>query len=83
MIMNNKGKRVKILWSDTKVFSPKNMDVKLSIMETTGFFETEFDDYFLIKNPITLKIKTGKKHPEQNPSFYLIPKNMVKNIQYE
>ncbi|MEK7501506.1 MAG: hypothetical protein AAB777_02300 [Patescibacteria group bacterium] len=80
--MNNKGKQIKIIWNDTKMFSPKNKDIELSIMETTGIFESEHDDYFLIKNPVTTNIKTGKKHPEQIPTFYLIPKGMIQDIQH-
>jgi hypothetical protein len=80
--MNNKGDKVKIIWNDTKMFSPKNKDIELSNMETIGFFETEHDDYFLIKDPITINMKTGKNHPEKNPTFYLIPKGMVNDVQY-
>lgn len=79
--MNKKGDKIKIIWQDTKMFSPKNKYIELSIMETVGFFENEYDDYLLVKNIETKNIKTGKKHPEQDPSFYLIPKGMIEKIE--
>lgn len=83
MVTNNKEKYVKIVWNDAKMFSPKNRKIELSIMETTGFLEVELDDYFIVKNPITIEIRTGKRHPEQTVAFYLIPKGMVENIEYK
>jgi hypothetical protein len=79
--MNKKGDKVKIIWQDTKMFSPKNKHIELSTMETVGFFENEYDDYLLVKNIETKNIKTGKKHPKQDPYFYLIPKGMVEKIK--
>ena len=89
--MNNKGKQVKIIWNDALIIYPKRKgntpllkkkeDNIPSKMETTGLFETEYDDYFLIKNPVTINTKTEKRHPEQTPTFYLIPKGMVDIIE--
>jgi len=77
----NKGQQIKIIWNDAKMFSPKNKNIELSVMETSGLVEVENDDYFLVKNPVTINLKTGQKHPEQTPTFYLIPKGMVQDIQ--
>ena len=79
--MNNLGKKVKIVWNDTKVFSPKNLDVSISKMETTGIVENENENQIIIKDPITINLKTGRNHPEQKPTFYLIPKGMIETIE--
>src|SRR3989344_4553757 len=69
-----KNKKVKILWEDARIFSPERKNVKLSLMETTGFLlETESDSYYLIRNPVTINFETKIKHPNKNPFFYLIP----------
>lgn len=78
--MSDKEKKVKIIWDDIKVFSSKNKNIEISVMETIGFVEAEYDDYILVKDPITINTKTGKKHPEKNPTFYLIPKNLIEKI---
>lgn len=80
--MNNKGRQVKVIWNDTKMFSPKNKNIELSTMETVGILEIEYDDYFLIKDPVTINLKTRQKHPEKNPTFYLIPRGMIHNVEY-
>ena len=77
-----KNKKVKILWEDARIFSPERKNVKLSLMETTGFLlETESDSYYLIRNPVTINFETKIKHPNKNSSFYLIPRDMVKSIK--
>src|SRR3989344_1925885 len=54
-----KNKKVKILWEDARIFSPERKNVKLSLMETTGFLlETESDSYYLIRNPVTINFDT-------------------------
>ena len=76
-----KNKKVKIIWNDCKLFSPENKDVLISKMKTTGIFEAKRDSYVVIKNPITVDLKTKKKHPQKNPSYYLIPIEMIENIK--
>lgn len=73
----NKGQKVKIKWTDAAVFSPKRKDIALSHMETVGFVEKDDKDYLIIKNPKTINLSTNKKHPEQDPTFYFIPKRMI------
>lgn len=79
--MNNLNKIVKIKWNDTKMFSPENRDIRLTPMETTGILEAEHEHYLLVKNPTTINLHNSTKHPEQKPTFYLIPKGMIENIQ--
>lgn len=76
----SKGQKVKIKWTDASVFSPSRKDVVLSNMETVGFVEKNEIDYLIIKDPETINLLTNKKHPEQNPTFYFIPKGMIEDI---
>lgn len=77
----NKGQKVKIKWTDASVFYPKKKDVALSRMETVGFIEKDETDYLVIKNPKTINFLTNKKHPEQDPTFYFIPKGMIEVVE--
>ena len=75
--MINNGVKIKVIWNDIKVFSPKNKRVTISKMETIGFVEQDHEDYLTIKDPQTINILTGKKHPEKDPTFYFIPKSLI------
>jgi hypothetical protein len=82
MNRDNKRKKVKILWDDAVLFSPKRKDISLSRMETIGVIETEDANYFLIKDPITINVLTKQKHPEKTPTYYLIPRGMIKSVDF-
>jgi len=75
--MSNKGKKIKVIWNDAKLFFPKNEDAELSIMETVGFIEAEYGGYLVIKDPKTKNTKTGKNHPDNQPTFYFIPTALI------
>ncbi len=70
-------KKVKIIWNDTTMYSPKNKEKSLSPMETIGLLEKEDDLYIVIKDPVTKRIGDGSEHPQKRPTFYLIPKGMI------
>jgi hypothetical protein len=78
--MKNKTQVLKISWNDTKVFSPRNAEVRISQMQTTGVLEVENKNFYIIRDPKTINTKTKKKHPEQQPTFYFIPKGMVVKV---
>lgn len=72
---------VRVTWHDAKIYSPKQKTIGISLMETVGIMEKEYDDYILIRSPKTISIRTQQKHPEKEPEFYLIPKGMIKSIE--
>lgn len=89
--MNDIGKKVKILWHDAIILYPKRKgdtpvfkkeDILPSVMETTGILEQNWENYVLIAGQNTINKRTGNKHPEQNPTFYLIPKGMIDSMEY-
>lgn len=84
----NKGQKIKIVWNDAVLVSPKRKgdtpvieDILPSQMQTVGLLEAEYDDYVLVKNPQTIKTKTGQKYPEKDPTFYLIPRGMIVSVE--
>lgn len=79
--MNNINKKIKILWKDARLFSPKNKIISLSNMQTTGILFNENKDYFFVKDPITINLETGKNHPDKNPTYYIIPQGMVSSVE--
>ncbi len=84
MTNNFNQKEIVVYWNDASLFSPKRKAIAVSPMETRGFIEKEYDDYYLIKNPITINRATQESHPQkQNPTFYLIPKGMIEKIEYQ
>lgn len=74
--------RIKVLWYDTRIFSPQSSVVDISVMETVGFLEKETKNHYIIQKPVTINISKNLKHPEKDPSFYLIPKGMVEKIEF-
>lgn len=80
--MNNESRKIKIVWVDTKVFSPERRDISLSKMETTGVLEKEHVDYLIIRDPITVNFSTKENHPKNNPTFYMIPRCMIESINF-
>lgn len=87
--MNKIGKKVKINWNDAFMFFPKKdgdtpklqkEEMVPSSMETIGVLRGERDGYFIVEDPKTINVKTGKKHPEKSPTFYLIPIEMVESL---
>ncbi len=73
---------MKIIWNDAKLFSPKNKDIGLSKMETVGLIEEENALGVIVRDPKTINLATKKQHPEKQPTFYFIPKGMIKLIEY-
>ena len=76
------GTHIEVTWNDAKLFQPINRDIELSKMMTTGFLERKNDRYVLVRKPITINIRTRKKHPpEGEPTFYYIPTSMIEKIK--
>ena len=74
-------KRVKIQWKDAVVFSAEKKVISLSVMETTGTVAIEHEEYVLVRDPITVALATGKRHPEKQPTFYYIPRGTIVSIE--
>lgn len=86
--------KIKILWTDAiRIFPVRKGDTPVfekeekiagSKMETVGILEQEQEEGFIVKNPVTIKLSTGEKHPigDEGPSFYFIPKGMIESTQY-
>lgn len=78
--MNSINKKVKVLWKDARLFSPRNKIISLSSMQTTGLLCKEDEEHVFLKDPITINLETGKNHPEKSPTYYVIPKGMISSI---
>ena len=78
--MMNNNDNIKVLWNDVSIFSPQRNHVLLSIMETRGSLEKETDEFIVVKDPTTINTKTNAKHPETTPTFYFIPKGIIREI---
>lgn len=83
--MKNKfiGKKVKILWNDAVLLGPDNWNINLlTKMETSGVVIDFKQNYYIIKNPKTINLKTKKQHPKnKKPKFYAIPVGMIEKIE--
>ncbi len=79
--IDNSKKYLKITWNDASLFSPSKKYINVSIMETVGYLEIENNEFIIVSNPITVNKTSQKKHPDTNPTFYLIPKGMIVNIE--
>lgn len=88
--MNNIGKKVRIKWNDALAIFPKRKgdnlflkkeDTVLSPMETTGILTRDYEDYVIVENPITINKETKKRHPEKDPTFYMIPRGMIISVE--
>lgn len=75
------SKRVKIVWSDILKYGPETKKLTPTTMITEGFIEVDDVEKIIISNPHTINRRTGKKYPEDNPTFYYIPKGLVKDIE--
>jgi hypothetical protein len=74
-------KEVTITWNDVRVYSPQQKQISVSVMKTTGLLVNETEDFYFVKDPTTVRTESGKSHPEEKPTFYLIPKGMVGEIE--
>ena len=74
-------KKITITWHDVRVYSPQQKQVSLSEMKTSGLLVKETEDFYFVKDPITVRVESGRPHPEEKPTFYLIPKSMAVSIE--
>jgi hypothetical protein len=79
--MSNFNKKIKIRWSDARLFSPQQKEIGISLMETRGAIAFENDDYLIVQNPTTINTNTNQPHPKESPTFYLIPKVMIQSVE--
>lgn len=75
------NKKVKIIWNDAKLFSPKDQEVRLTKMETIGLLKQEFNGYIIVQNPTTINLYTKENHPGDKPNFYYIPKVLIQIME--
>lgn len=72
---------IHLIWTDARLVSPKSPEIEVSRMRTIGMLECETEAYYIIRDPETVNMRTGKAHPEKTPTFYFIPKTMVVEIK--
>jgi hypothetical protein len=79
----NNLKKVKIIWHNAVNYKYNDIISQLTEMETVGEIVKEDKNFFVIKNPITYKIISNTKKQQQlkKPTFYAIPKGMIKKIK--
>ena len=76
------GLFVEIEWRDI-VFTPDKFRDDCSVMVTSGILYRIELDHIVIEKPETIRRypKSNKRHPEENPSFYIIPKAFINSIK--
>lgn len=73
-------KKVKIIWLDILKYGPDTKDLCPVMMITKGFIEKQDEEKIIISKPVTINMRTNKKHPEKKPTFYFIPKGLIQEI---
>lgn len=76
-----KEKKIRILWNDAVLYSPKKMAAHLTPLKTIGILEKEDKDFMIVRSPKTIRRTDGTPHPEKKPTFYFIPRGMIEKIE--
>lgn len=77
----NHNNKVQIVWYDAVIYSINFKANKLPEIETTGILEYENENYFVVRDPASRDLHSGKLYPARAPIFFTIPKGMVKEIR--
>lgn len=72
---------MRIIWHDAAIYSVDSKPSGLTVMETVGILDHEINNYMVILNPLSREVLTGKPYPRKQPTFYVIPKGMVTDVQ--
>lgn len=74
--------KLKVLWRDV-VYFENYIPQDSSVMESCGALFENNKNYIILNRPSTVRRSPlpNKKHPEQDPEFYVIPKCLIINIE--
>lgn len=76
----NKSK-TKVVWLDILKYGPQTKKLIPTEMISEGFLVLEDEDKIILSEPETLNTRTNRRHPEKKPTFYFIPKVLIKSIE--
>ncbi len=73
------GMSVSVKWRDPVIFDKSNLRNDCPIMYTEGILFKIEKDYFVLKNPETIRIYPTpiKNHPVKKPNYYIIPTSLI------
>ena len=73
---------VSITWKDIVYIA--NIPIReCSIMYSEGIVVENGKNYIVLKNPETLRLSPGQieNHPKKKPTFYVIPKSLIIEVE--
>jgi len=79
----NKGQEVSLVWDDIVIVG-NNERRNSFLMETSGIVFADFPSHVVLEKPITIRTYPlpEENHPQEGiPSYYVIPKTLLKNSQ--